>query len=627
MATTDKDTPEYWLDQITRAKQRESVWRNRAKEIQELYDGEKENRAKSFNVLWANTQTLLPSLYSDIPKPEIRNRWYADNPIAKAVSTVLERGIEYSLDFLNVDRIATEAVLDYLVPGRATIRVRYRPFFGEGDPVKFQVEQGEDGALTANGKPVDEDTEILGESGALYINGPGEERKVYEEVFFEHVYWEDFLHGEAKKWARVPWVAFRHELTKEDLKEQYGRAKAASVAMTSNGDNEEATAEVWEIWDKVARKVCVVSEGTDDFLERIADPLQLEAFFPCPEPAYSVPRSGSLLPKPEYTLYQHLADEVDELTQRIQSVANAIRGRGAYPKEMGELMNLLEDSSDGELIPVENWSMFMEKGGLAGVVDWLPVKEMAEALVVLVRERNNAMQTIYEITGISDILRGTTDPRETARAQGLKAQFGTRRLRLKQRDIQRMFRDVYRLMAEIMAEHFDAQTFTLISGIPVTEQHVKLMNNDVLRTFSIDIETDSTIAADEQKEKQDVMEFMGAMGQMMQGSEALSKQLGPDATKGLVLAAVRRFKFSREVEDLIRNSKPPPPQPTPEQQLDAQKEQRLAMEGQAREQSRAQEVQAKSKVADATVVKLSGEAAKSMSDALDDKEQKVSSDA
>ncbi|MDH3588755.1 MAG: hypothetical protein OEQ74_05065 [Gammaproteobacteria bacterium] len=622
MADFDKYSVSWWLDAVNRAQKGDmEKWFKRAEKVQKLYDAEDEKDAKSFNVLWANVQTMLPSLYSDTPRPEISNRWYSENPVARTVSTVLERGIEFSIDFLNFDRMATEIVLDYLVPGRGTARVRYKPYFGAGDPVRYAVEIAEDGSMTANGEAVGEN-DIRADGDGFYAEQPGPERKVYEEVYPEHVYWKDLIHPKAKKWDRLPWIAFRHDLTKDEIREQFGARKANQVSFdTVVVDGEDETVEVFEVWDRINRKVCIVTEGLDDFLMREGDPLGLADFFPMPEPAYSVPRSGSLIPKPEYTLYQALAAEVDDLTQRITSVAGAIRGRGVYPKELHGLLDLLADAPDNELVAVENWHQFMEKGGLAGIINWLPVDEMAKALVVLVRERNNAMQTIYEITGISDIQRGASDPRETKGAQQIKVQSTGKRLRLKQRDIQRLFRDLYRLMAEIMAEHFDARTFTMISGIPVRDEHVQVMSSDVLRTFAIDIETDSTIYADEQQDKQDTLEFMNAAGTFMAGiGPLIEKRVLPfDAGKAILLAASRRFRFGRDVEDQLNQmAEPQPAPPTQLEQMQIDDAKRRAQEGAQREASRAKKTDADVRESGARVFKIGSETMKNMSEALDE---------
>src|SRR4029078_9179044 len=79
-------------------------------------------------------------------------------------------------------------------------------------------------------------------------------------------------------------------------------------------------------------------------------------------------------------------------------------------------------------------------------------------------------QTIYEITGISDILRGATKASETLGAQELKNQWGTLRLKNKQAGVQRYARDLLRIKLEIAAKHFSEQTWAQMTGLPFLTQ-------------------------------------------------------------------------------------------------------------------------------------------------------------
>src|SRR4029079_14558223 len=86
---------------------------------------------------------------------------------------------------------------------------------------------------------------------------------------------------------------------------------------------------------------------------------------------------------------------------------------------------------------------------------------------------------------------------ETFGAQRLKAQFGSTRVRRQQRAVQKWIRDLYKLKAEIIAEHFEPQVLQEITGIAVSPEIVQLLRSDKLRGYRIDIETDSTVFEDE----------------------------------------------------------------------------------------------------------------------------------
>jgi F0F1-type ATP synthase membrane subunit b/b' len=81
-------------------------------------------------------------------------------------------------------------------------------------------------------------------------------------------------------------------------------------------------------------------------------------------------------------------------------------------------------------------------------------------------QRNASKQVIYEITGISDIMRSASDPNETFGAQKIKTQWGTQRLQRMQKEIQRYIRDLIRMKAEIIAEKFQIETLEKMTLLP-----------------------------------------------------------------------------------------------------------------------------------------------------------------
>lgn len=87
---------------------------------------------------------------------------------------------------------------------------------------------------------------------------------------------------------------------------------------------------------------------------------------------------------------------------------------------------------------------------------------------------------------------------------------------------------------------------------PVTWEDVtELLHKDGLRSFRIDIETDSTIATDEEEEKASRTEFLGAVGDFMAKAEPLA-QAQPAIIPLLgemLLFTVRGFRAGRSLEE------------------------------------------------------------------------------
>ena len=106
-----------------------------------------------------------------------------------------------------------------------------------------------------------------------------------------------------------------------------------------------------------------------------------------------------------------------------------------------------------------------EKGGLKGAMDLLPMEDILQTLLGLYQARDKVKQDLYEISGSADIMRGQSDPDETATAQNIKSQFGTMRLDDKQEQVKRFCRDLVKIGTQIIAKHFSIQTIKKICGV------------------------------------------------------------------------------------------------------------------------------------------------------------------
>lgn len=589
----------FYQRQLSLADKEEKKWRERAKKIVKKYRDEDPKGSARYNILWSNTQTQFPALYSSRPKPDVRRRWRSDSRVGRDIAQAVERALEFSMDSYDFDRMGEKLTLDFLLPGRMVARVKYHPVIETREITEIGFEEAE------GAEPQDDGT---------FLTKREFSEVVHEEVRAYHVPWKHYRQSPADCWNDVWWVAYGdHFLTKEEIIEQFG-AEHDDVPLnfsdTEEYDDEHSDkavkrAQVWEIWDKEARKVVAVIKGYDRFLMEEDDPLKLQNFFPQPEPALMIESSESLIPIPEYTMYQYQAEELNDISKRLAALVNAMQAKGFYPGEDAAKINELLSSGENVLVPVDNYAAYAEKGGIKGMIDWMPIREIAEVWQRLLVQRQSLTQSIFELIGISDIQRGATDPRETKGAQQLKANFAGRRLLPKQQRTQRFFRDILRIKAEIIAEHFSAKTLTQMTGTPVTDEMRAIMRADALRNFTIDVETDSTIAPDDQLEKQGVAEFLSSLSQylaqvmpIVQAQPAAVEPLGK-----MLLWMSRKFKIARdveqEIEDFIQAFKTAPR--TDSDAKDA--------EAQAKMQLQAKELEVKMQIAQAEAQAKQSEAA------------------
>lgn len=588
----------HWSKEIDRATKKEKSWRSRGQKVIDRYlDKRKgadhiyaEDSKTKFNILWSNTETLRPALISSTPIPEVRPRYKKKDPIARIAAKIAERGVEFQVDQFNFVDYGRKLANDFLLPGRGVTRLRYIPTFEKKKqkvPLKMVEEMGETLFLDREDNRVDEYE--FDENGP-FVNQETEEL-VYEEVRPERVPWKWFrMDPDADRWEDVNWVAFGAPWGLDEGINRFGRKFSAAFRAGKDAANEpegetKDEAVVWEVWDKRTRKQLFIVEGQDKPLEDNDDPLNLEDFFPMPEPIYAIEDNDSLIPTPEFALWQDQADELDRLSERISKVTEAIKARGAYAgSEQATLSNILHQD-DNKLVAVDDWAAFIDKGGLDGLISWVPIEQFAKVLQMLEQQRAVKIQEIYELTGVSDILRGATDPRETAKAQQLKSNFGNRRLLTKQQTIQNHFKQVYRLMVEIIVEQFDPQTLQMMVGVEgqneVFMDAIKMLQSDARRAFNVDIETDSTIAADEQKEKEGLAEAMQAVSGYV-GAIFPLVQAGAvpmPVAMGLLQDYLRKFRFGRKLDDLLdefAQSQPPPDQQAEQEKQKADAEQQKA---------------------------------------------------
>jgi hypothetical protein len=119
-------------------------------------------------------------------------------------------------------------------------------------------------------------------------------------------------------------------------------------------------------------------------------------------------------------------------------------------------------------------------------------------------------------------------------------------------------------MGELIAEKFQAETLAAMSGLQNLDQATQanfeaaraLLADDVLRNYRIDIETDSTIAIDENQDKQSRIEFMQAVTPFIDKSMQVIQStpaFAPLMTE-LLMFTVRGFKAGRGLEATLEQA-------------------------------------------------------------------------
>jgi hypothetical protein len=275
--------------------------------------------------------------------------------------------------------------------------------------------------------------------------------------------------------------------------------------------------------------------------------------------------TGTMIPVPDYCEYEDQAQELDNLTQRIYLLTKACKAVGVFNAEFKELARMFSEGVDNKLFPVTGWAAMSEKGGLKGAIDMMDTSQIIVTLRELYAAREQVKQSIYEIMGISDILRGSSKAQETLGAQQLKANFGSLRLRSAQGDVARFATDVFKLKAQIICKFYPPELIVEMSGVMNTQDGqnpellqaaIQMLSNSTIRDFHIQVEADSLAQIDEQAEKQAAAEAVETIGSFLQSSLPIMQSV-PEMLpmmSEMLLFLVRRFRAGRGMEGAIEQA-------------------------------------------------------------------------
>jgi hypothetical protein len=615
-------TYEDWYNCIAQYERTFKEWEGRADKIVKRYRDEQRSRNNpnaKFNILWSNVQTITPAVFARLPRPDVSRRFRDNDPIGRVASMMLERALEYEIEhYGDYASAMKQAVQDRLLGGRGTAWVRYEPH------IVGQM-GGEAGDAPEDGFQVTEDTDEAETEGGIYREN--EERIEYECAPVDYVYWRDFGLTVARTWEEVTAVWRKVYMERPALVERFGEDLGGKIPLdtkpeTSKNFNEKMgegsrEALIYEIWDKSTGQVLWLSKSMGKILDTRDDPLQLENFWPCPKPMFSTLTTDSLIPVPDFVLYQDQARQLDTLADRIDGFIQALKVRGVYDASEPSLARLFTEGENNALLPVKNYAAFSEKGGLQGAINLVDIRPIAEGLNMAYQAMEQVKGQIYEIMGIADIQRGQTDPNETLGAQIIKSNNASGRLKTMQHEVVNFATALLQIKAQIICQHFTDDTIIKISGAmqlsqqdqQLIPQALALLKDEPAKNFRIEVTTDSMIYQDEQQEKQDRMEFLQAMSGFL--SQAIpAAQATPEITPmmmEMLKFGVTAFKAGKGLEGLIDEtadkfrqqaqqmaSQPKPPSPEQQKmQMDMQIEQAKMQAEQQKLQMQQQIEQAK----------------------------------
>ena len=544
------------------------------------------------NLFWSSTKVLLSLLYARPPKAAVARAFLdAEDDDARVAGQIVQRLLNKSFD----DNVSTwdaairQGIEDWLVVGMGQIWLRYE--------VETALE-----VIPAELDPI---------TGEELVPEQTYERIVDEDAPCDYVYWKDFFWSPARTWSEVRWVARRVYMTRDQLINRFGEeiGKTVSLQTTQKSSQNDqapkydpwAKAEVFEIWEKETKRVYWMAKGSEVILDVKDDPLGIDGFFPCPKPLAANVTSSNFMPRADYIFAQDQFNELDEINTRITWLTRAAKVAGVYDKAAGDSVGrMFSQAAENQLIPVDNWAMFAESGGVKGKVDFAPIEQVVNCIERLRQYRQDKTMQIYEVLGISDVMRGSSKASETATAQQIKAQFGSTRIQLSQFYIAEWITEGLRIKADIISKHFQPETIAMRSNIMRTPdaQYVQgaiaLIKDENVADYRISVEADSMAAMDYAAERDAAVQFMQGLGAFVSQVAPMAQQVPGSAPYLLRLLqwAVSKFRVSSEIEGVLdqaigtmqqQGMQPPPPSPKQQAEVAAEMAKAKEREANARE--------------------------------------------
>ena len=602
-----------WLKEVTAAKQYLSKFHDKGIKINERFldirEADDESDSK-LNLFTTNTNILISTLYAKFPTPLV-TRAHEDekDDVGRTAAQILERNLKVE-DRDSFDIAMKHIVQDRLVPGLGQLWFRYEPtIVSEPNPEYVPPSAPDAGAIDS--QPIPGDGQMpppATEAGQMGLPGvqpapqapPQPEmldRLVNEEVATDYVHWQDFIWSPCRIWEECRWVGRKAKMTKADVEKRFGKGIAEALKYTkgnvgdagssqnNSGDNADAVvmyATVIEIWCKRSRMVYWVSEGFPNCLDVKPDPFKLPKFWPCPKPMMALLGTSSTVPRADYVMVQDQYKELDSINNRIAYLQRAVKVVGIYDKTNKDLSRILTEGMDNMMVAADNFGQFAAQGGFKGMVDWLPLQDITNAIEKLRQYRADLISQIYELTGISDIMRGSTKASETLGAQQLKAQYGSVRLQFLQMEVASFVEEALDIKARIMIQRFQPDTLVKRSNLEMTVDAeliapaMQLLKSPLWQ-FRVIIHADSMAVPEFNAERDARLQYLRAIAEFMTAMAPMVEQ-NPGAAPFLLEMmqwGAAGFRVGRSIEGTLdkaiaaanaalkakAEAGPPPPSP------------------------------------------------------------------
>lgn len=507
-----------------------------------LYSMSRGRRKGKYPAWWSINKIRRPLYFSRLGIPISRDTSEDGSDSIGATAALLKerlaRNLPKDIDLKDVIEVCRDdfAATDFTMARGYYERVERK------EQVKEYLQVGKDAqgkpvALDSRGKPVVNEEVLQDEDGTfIYLNqviDVEDEKVCIEPVLYDQVYIDPGI----RRWERCRRLAFELYYSKPEFVEMFGQEALTELKYAAWESNDESfeknqDIKVYEYWDDYEKETYWFSMSSKKFLTPLVSAynddsdkdepsekeasnglLNLRKFWPCTPPVILNASSKKFWPTPEFYQINDLFLEVDNLFSKMMRTTRAIRAKLMFDNNIEGLESALSELSESEAIGVPNLSAALTKAGgnINNAAQYLDISALISSLETTYKALEQRLNLIYKLTGTSDLLQGliTDGTQRTFGERQMTEKYALNQIAEPQSKMADFNRDILELACEIAIKNFkdeNLEKYLIPRTLPPEHQQnygpaLQLLKQDDKR-FRLELETDSTIAINEQYDKQ-----------------------------------------------------------------------------------------------------------------------------
>lgn len=598
----------YWLRWIKSAKKAAKKHWEDAKSAYSEYErmsrdsDSRDSANRAYPIYNRSCRKLESAYFARPPKVKCKRAHGIEDEMALTMCLIADRLGQWNVDNSGFAEAMQATVRDFIHAAKGAPQLIYESDYSE-QPVTLQSmvkSEGEEPIYYEENpeEPIDDDEEVFQntDSGEYFYNKrmPVEDT---QKIRLAPLLYDEVLHTpNAKCPYEITEMAYKFCMPREEAEEKFNPKNNRKLPYTTSKEDDEDREKGlqyisddepgqylhgWECWCLKTKTVYYVCEDwKTGILLKLPDPYGLEGFFPSPAFIISSKHRNSMYATPGWVFLEAIANQLHTLYHRIHRLIDSIRRR-ALVRGSPELVDELNRLDGEEFISTGNLDEILEKSTLADTIEYMPVKELVEALSEALKLKEDFKQEFYEQFGVPDILRGISDPQETAAAQELKTDNANDSFRVDKEQIINCARNCVEMMLDLSLREFSDEKIARICGYEFLEagtpaeppsdanpqgtaailghkerffEALNKLRNDEERNIRIDFETDSTSFRDEAKELEKQRMISDTV---LQGLATLSNIQHPgnmQVALKMLLAVLEAMGGTSQSEDMIKQA-------------------------------------------------------------------------